>query len=146
MATVIGAGCKVSFHYTLRDDSDVIMDASSPDEPASYVHGCEELPPGLEAALSGRLAGDSVTVDLKPEDAFGEHDGRAPRAVPPELFSETEAPYVGMPVIPEDDDDETTSIMWVIQVGRDSILLDTNHPLAGMALSYHVEVLSVVES
>ena len=142
----IGPGCKVSFHYTLRDDSEAIVDASSPEEPAYYVHGRNELPPGLEAAFAGRQPGDSFTVDLKSADAFGKHDGRAPRAVPAELFSETEAPYVGMPVTPDSEEGEAPSLMWVIQVGRDSVLLDTNHPLAGMDISYHVEVVSVTEA
>ena len=143
MAKVIKQGSHVRFHYTLKDDLDTIIDASTAEEPAQYVLGHDPLPPGLEAALSGRAEGDSFTVDLSPSEAFGEHNGEAPRAVSIEAFAESEAPYIGMAVVPED---QECDVLWVTQVGRSSVMLDSNHPLAGLKVSYHVEILRVAEA
>ena len=143
MTKMIKHGSHVRFHYTLKDDSDTIVDASTADEPAHYIQGQDPLPPGLEAALSGRTEGDSFTVDLSPSEAFGEHNGEAPRAVSIEAFSEGEAPYIGMAVVPED---QESDVLWVTQVGRGSVMLDSNHPLAGLNVSYHVEVLHIAEA
>lgn len=107
-------------------------------EPAelSYVHGgYGQLFAKLEQALEGRQPGESLQVQLEPEEAFGEYDAELLRVEPAARYGEGVA--VGMEV----EEDET--IYRVTDVAGGSVVLDANHPLAGMALRFSVVVLDV---
>ncbi len=62
----IAAARVASIHYTLTDDTGRIIDKSPPSRPLSYLHGAGNIVPGLEKALAGRKAGDSLEVDVQP--------------------------------------------------------------------------------
>lgn len=107
-------------------------------EPAelSYVHGgYGQLFAKLEQALEGRQPGESLQVQLEPEEAFGEYDAELLRVEPAARYGEGVA--VGMEV----EEDET--IYRVTDVAGGSVVLDANHPLAGMALRFSVVVVDV---
>ena len=102
----------------------------------TYLHGgYGELPDALERALEGRRAGETVRVQLEPEQAFGEYDAELIRVEPAGRYGEGVA--AGMQV--EEDDTFYT----VTDVAGGKVVLDANHPLAGMALRFACEVLSV---
>jgi FKBP-type peptidyl-prolyl cis-trans isomerase SlyD len=102
----------------------------------SYVHGgYGQLFERLEQALEGRQAGERLQVQLEPEDAFGEYDAELIRLEKVERYGE--GVTVGMEV--EEDD----LIYRVTEVAGGSVVLDANHPLAGIALRFSVEILSV---
>ena len=101
----------------------------------SYVHGYGQLFPKLEQALEGRRAGDSLQVQLEPEDAFGEYDAGLVRLEKAARYGE--GVTVGMEV------EEDRRLYRVTDVAAGSVVLDGNHPLAGIALRFSVVILSV---
>jgi len=102
----------------------------------SYLHGgYGRLPEALERALEGKGAGESVLVQLEPEQAFGEYDESLLRVEPAERYGE--GIVVGMEV------EEDSRLYTVTDVAGGSVVLDGNHPLAGMALRFSCVILSV---
>jgi FKBP-type peptidyl-prolyl cis-trans isomerase SlyD len=101
----------------------------------SYVHGYGQLFPKLEQALQGRRAGDSLQLQLEPEDAFGEYDAELVRLEKAARYGE--GVTVGMEV------EEDQRLYRVTDVAAGSVVLDGNHPLAGIALRFSVVILSV---
>ena len=101
-----------------------------------YLHGgYGGLLEGLERSLEGKSPGESVRVQLEPEDAFGEYDADLVRLEPAERYGEGIA--VGMTV------EEDARVYTVTDVAAGKVVLDGNHPLAGMALRFSLEVLAV---
>ena len=108
---------------------------SAPSE-ISYLHGgYGGLLEALERALEGKGAGESVLVQLEPEQAFGDYDADLLRVEPAERFGEGIA--AGMEV--EHDD----RLYIVTDVADGKVVLDGNHPLAGMALRFSLAILSI---
>lgn len=102
----------------------------------SYVHGgYGQLFDKLERALEGRQAGERLQVQLEPEDAFGEYDAGLIRLAKAERYGEGVA--VGMEV------EEDSRFYRVTDVAAGSVVLDANHPLAGIALRFTVAILDV---
>jgi FKBP-type peptidyl-prolyl cis-trans isomerase SlyD len=140
---VIGPNAHVVLDYTLRlAEGGEVVDASEGEdgEPITYVHGYGMLVPGLEAALAGLRAGETRTVPLSAEDAFGEHDDELLLEIdrgdfPPEVAVGDEFVAQG-----EEDDEE---FLRVVEVRPDAVVVDGNHPLAGMAIVYDVQVREV---
>jgi FKBP-type peptidyl-prolyl cis-trans isomerase SlyD len=65
-----------TIHYTLTNDAGDVIDKSPAEAPLSYLHGAGNIVPGLEKALAGKQAGDTLKADLAPEEAYGpRHDG-----------------------------------------------------------------------
>jgi FKBP-type peptidyl-prolyl cis-trans isomerase SlyD len=111
------------------------VELSAPAE-TRYLHGgYGGLLDGLERALEGKAAGESVSVQLEPEDAFGDYDAELLRLEPSERYGGSIAP--GMEV------EEEGGLYVVTDVADGKVVLDGNHPLAGIALRFSVEVLAV---
>ena len=108
---------------------------SAPTE-ITYLHGgYGEMLPALEQALEGKGAGESVRVQLEPEQAFGDYDPQLVRVEP--LGRYGEGISVGMQI------EEDSRLYTVTEIGGGSVVLDANHPLAGMALRFSVVILTV---
>ena len=102
----------------------------------NYLHGgYGHLPGALERVLEGKGAGESVKVQLEPEQAFGEYDASLLRVEPQESYGE--GITVGMEV------EAGSRFYRVTDVGGGSVVLDANHPLAGIALRFSCVILSV---
>ena len=108
-------------------------------QPASdltYLHGgYGELFAALEQALEGKGAGESILLQLEPEDTFGDYDADLLRVEPAERYGEGIA--AGMEV------EEDARLYTVTDVAEGKVVLDGNHPLAGVALRFACEVVSV---
>jgi FKBP-type peptidyl-prolyl cis-trans isomerase SlyD len=108
-------------------------------QPASeltYLHGgYGELLAALESALEGRAPGESVRLQLEPEQAFGEYDAQLVRVEPAARYGEGIA--VGMEI------EEDSRLYTVTDIAAGKVVLDGNHPLAGMALRFFCQVLGV---
>ena len=123
----------VSLRIAMHDAHCVAL--SAPAE-TSYLHGgYGGLLAGLERAVEGKAPGETVKVQLEPEDAFGEYDADLLRLEPAERYGEGIA--AGMEV------EEDGSLYLVTDVADGKVVLDGNHPLAGMALRFVLEVLAV---
>ncbi len=105
----------------------------------SYLHGgYGEMLEALERALDGKGPGESVLVQLEPDQAFGDYDAGLLRVEPLERYGEGLS--IGMQV--EEDD----KLYRVTDVGGGKAVLDANHPLAGMALRFSLVILTVREA
>lgn len=131
----------VAIEYTIRNSSGQLLDCSQ-GRPYVYMHGREQIVPGLTEALQGRVPGSKVDLYIGPTEAYGERDPSAVRLVPRRCFPEI-LPEVGCCYRTENG--ARPFFFSVLGVYGDSVLIDTNHPLAGQALRVEVEVLSVME-
>ena len=111
------------------------VELSAPQELA-YLHGgYGQMLEALERALDGRGPGESVQVQLEPEQAFGEYDAQLMRVEPLARFGE--GLTVGMQI------EEGDTLYTVTEMAGGSVVLDANHPLAGMALRFSLVILTV---
>jgi FKBP-type peptidyl-prolyl cis-trans isomerase SlyD len=118
---------------TLHDAQGVEL--SAPQE-LSYLHGGHgQMLAALERAVEGKGPGESVRVPLEPEQAFGEYDAERVRVEPLTRYGEGIA--VGMQI------EEGDTLYTVTEMGGGSVVLDANHPLAGMALRFSLVILTV---
>ena len=98
--------------------------------------------PGLESALEGKTAGDSLTVRVAAADAYGERDDRLIQMVPREMFEDNQEIQVGMQ-FQSSDEDGNVRVVTVVGADADSITVDGNHPLAGVPLNFAVTIVEV---
>ena len=141
---LIAKNTVVSLEYTLKDDEGDMIDASE-GEPFAYLHGHDGLVPGLERALEGQGSGYKLKIVVPPEDGYGLHDGDRVVLLTPDEFPPDLTPEVGMELNAETHTGDPISL-WVAHIDDEGITVDGNHPLAGQALHFAVEVLSVREA
>ncbi len=111
------------------------------DEPLQYLHGgYGNIFPAVEAALEGKKVRDRVEVRLEPEDAFGDYDENLLRVEPRSRFPEVLE--VGMRFEGAADSEDANLIFTVTDMAEDKVVLDANHPLAGMALKFSCTVVA----
>ncbi len=131
----------VTINYTLTDNDGTVIDQSQ-DSTFSYLHGSQNIIPGLEDARSGKRADDKLQVTITPENAYGERDDSQVQAVPREMFPTDVEIAVGMTFHAEAPNGEPITVM-VSEVAADTVTVDGNHPLAGQTLNFDVEVVDV---
>ncbi|HUL92962.1 MAG TPA: peptidylprolyl isomerase [Burkholderiales bacterium] len=130
----------VSLDVTLADIWGNIIESS--DEPLQYLHGgYGNIFPAAEAALEGKSVKDRVEVRLEPEDAFGDYDENLLRVEPRGGFPETLE--VGMRFEGNAGGADEGRFFTVTDLAEDKVVLDANHPLAGMALKLSCTVAGV---
>ena len=132
----------VTVHYKLSDAQGTLIEDGQ--EPMVYLHGgYENTLPKIEEALEGKVAGFDTTIQVEPEDAFGEYDADLVKV---EERKNLPTPLeVGMQFegTPDGDDDGDALVFTVTDVADDKVVLDGNHPLAGMALRFTLNVADV---
>jgi FKBP-type peptidyl-prolyl cis-trans isomerase SlyD len=128
----------VSIHYTLTDDEGQTIDSSDGGEPLAYIHGNGNLIPGLERALEGKQAGDSIDVKIAPADGYGEYDKSLIQRIPRRALKGISNVYVGMQL--QAQSEHGARPVTVTQVVGDMVTIDGNHPLAGKNLNFKVQV------
>jgi len=131
----------VTFHYTLRDPSGRIIDSSSGGEPITYLEGAGQVIDGLDQGLRGTAAGTRRTLAVPAAQAYGAHDPAQVQRLP-----RAQIPFAGDIAVGDrfrTDTDPHAPVVTVVAVDAESVTLDANHPLAGMDLSFDVEVLAV---
>jgi FKBP-type peptidyl-prolyl cis-trans isomerase SlyD len=134
----------VTLHYTLKDNDDNILDKSE-DGSFCYLHGANNIIPGLEDALTGKTAGEELSVSIPPEQAYGIHDATKTQSVPREMFPEEQEVKPGMQFHAQGPDGQSL-VVTVAKVESDQITVDGNHPLAGVQLNFEVKVMDVREA
>lgn len=131
----------VSIEYTLKNGSDEVLDTSEGVGPLEYLHGHENIIPGLEKELEGKEAGATFSVTIAPADGYGEISDELIVEVPLANF-ETGAPIeVGMQF--ETGNDEQSRVVTVTKIEGDTVTIDANHDLAGVTLVFDVTVNAV---
>jgi FKBP-type peptidyl-prolyl cis-trans isomerase SlyD len=140
-AMKIAENTAVTIHYTLKNDAGEVLDSSDGDEPLAYIHGQGDIVEGLEEALTGKAAGDKLSVKVSPEKGYGDRDKSRVQVVPKAAFEDAEEVKVGMRFQTHTEDG--MAIVTVTKVGGDDVTIDANHPLAGENLNFEVQVVSV---
>ncbi|MCG7560435.1 peptidylprolyl isomerase [Pseudoalteromonas sp. McH1-42] len=133
----------VKMHYAVLDNDDNSIDNTFDDEPLEFIVGTGYLISGLEEALMSKQAGDKLSVSVEPQNGYGERHDNLMQAVPKSMFEDMEV-EVGMQFRATTDDGEQTVI--VIGIEGDDVIVDGNHPLAGITLNFDVEILEVREA
>jgi FKBP-type peptidyl-prolyl cis-trans isomerase SlyD len=135
----------VTIDYTLTDDDGQILDTSQDQEPLSYVQGTGQLIPGLEARLEGKIKGDTLQVQIPPEEGYGLWEEEMEQDVPRAEFQAFDDLEVGMQFQVRGEAD-AMQVVTVTEIQDDMITIDGNHPLAGINLNFAVTVLDVREA
>ena len=135
----IGPESVVSFHYTLRDDSGKELETSRGGDPATYLHGANNIIPGLESAMAGKTDGDTFSATVSPEDGYGLRNPDREQRVPIKHLSFKGKLRAGDVVQLSTSDGMRT--VTVVKPGRHTADIDTNHPLAGQTLVFDIEIL-----
>lgn len=134
----------VSIHYTLTDDNNQQLDTSIGSDPLEYLHGKGNIISGLEQALTGKSVGDKFNVRIEPENAYGEHHDEMVQVIPRSMFEGVDQLEVGMQF--HADVSSGPGVVTIVNIEGDDITIDGNHPLAGVALTFDVEVMNVREA
>lgn len=145
MSLLIGDNLVVSMHYKLTDNDGNILDSSEGAEPMGYLHGAGNIIPGLEKALTGKVEGDSLQVKVDPAEGYGEVIPDLIQTVERAAFQGVESIEVDMTFEAQGPDGSVQHIV-VKEVDGDNITVDGNHPLAGVALNFDIEIVGVREA
>lgn len=132
----------VSVDYRLHLGDGKYIDESDASDPLVYLHGHDEVIPGLEKALEGKKAGDSLKTTIPPEDAYGEYNPEGVDEVPREEFPADLPLEEGGLVSATDEDGDDVDFL-VKEIRGNTVVVDFNHPLAGKTLHYEVTVREV---
>ncbi|WP_299231781.1 peptidylprolyl isomerase [uncultured Halomonas sp.] len=137
----IAPQCVVTLHYVLVDAGGQVLDDSrARQQPLEYLHGHHNIVAGLERALDSQAEGAELTVTLMPAEAYGLRNEALKREVGRDAFP---VPELSPGMRFQTPGDDGPQIVTVLEVRDDSVLIDTNHPLAGQTLRYELEVLTV---
>lgn len=130
-----------SIHYTLTNDEGNVLDSSEGQEPLAYLHGANNLVPGLEKELEGKTAGDKFKTSVAPDQAYGENDPQLIQELPRTMFAGIDEIEIGMEF--HSDTENGPQVVEVVGIEGDTVTIDGNHPLSGMTLHFDVEVTEV---
>jgi FKBP-type peptidyl-prolyl cis-trans isomerase SlyD len=144
---IITKPCVVSLTWTLTDAQNKPIDELV--EPVEFLFGGEDLLAKVEDALDGQEAGFETRLQLEPEHAFGDYDAELVCFEARELFPENVEPgmaFEGLPPGAKSTGMPADAIYVVTEVYPDHVVLDANHPLAGLALRLAMKVVAVREA
>ena len=142
MSLEIARNSVVTLEYHVTDPEGEVVDEGR--EPIIYLHGgYDDIFPKIEEALQGKTVGESVQVKLQPDEAFGEYDTSLVQVEPRKDFPKELQVGMQFEGGPEDGGDDDFVIYRVTDIAGDKVVLDGNHPLAGMALVFTCTVSGV---
>lgn len=141
---IISKDSVVSIDYTLTDNENEVLDSSEGTGPLEYLHGHNNLIPGLEKVLEGKKAGDTFKTTVAPKDGYGEYQDRLVVEVERTQFPANVEITEGMQF--EAGGPEGSQIVSVTAISDSKVTVDANHPLAGETLNFDVTIVSVRES
>lgn len=132
----------VTLHYTLFNaDNDQEIERSGEQTPLTYLHGADNILAGLEKALAGKDEGDTVSVTLEAEDAYGRRDDSLRQRLSAKYLKHAGKLTPGKVVRVQTE--QGPRMVTVIKVGLKTVDVDANHPLAGQRLRFEMTVASV---
>lgn len=134
----------VSFHYTLRDPAGQVLDTSAGGEPIVFLEGAGQIIDGLDEQLRGEPAGRKTTVRVPAAKAYGPHDPAQMQRVPRAALPVEGGLKIGD--VFQAGADRHAPVVKVVAIEGDTVLLDANHPLAGVDLAFDVEIVTAREA
>lgn len=139
---IVGTGKVVSIDYRLEDTSGKELDRSADGKPLVYLHGAHNIVPGLEEALAGKKAGDSIEVRVPPEKGYGPRRNVKTQRILRSKFPENASLEKGTRFIISGPDGKPFPI-WVTKVQGREVHVSAEHPLAGQTLCFTATVREV---
>lgn len=136
-------GDTVRLHYTGKLDDGTEFDSSNGRDPLEFTVGSGQIIPGLDQAVAGMEVGESKTVTVPPEQAYGDRDPARQQSVPRDQIPDHIPTDPGTRLQVQTPEGQTIAVV-VADVDDSSVTLDANHPLAGQNLTFDVEVVEIV--
>ena len=132
----------VTIEFTVKNaDTNEMIETSVGAEPLLYLHGYNNLVPGLENALTGKAVGDKYDVVVSPEEGYGVRDESLLEQVPREMFQGVDDISVGMEF--SADGPQGPVVVEVTAVDDKTVTVDANHPLASVTLAFSGEIKDI---
>lgn len=132
----------VTMDYKVVDaNSSELIDSSEDGQPMTYLHGAQNIVPGLEKALIGKAVGDELEITVAPEEAYGERSEDGVQQVPMEAFEGMGKVEAGM-IVTAEAPDGPLNVM-ITEVDGDTVTVDANHPMAGKSLTFSVKITNI---
>ena len=137
------SGDTVRIHYTGTLDDGTEFDSSAGREPLEFALGGGQVIPGFDSAVDGMSVGESKTVTIPADLAYGERHEQLIQEVPKDALPEEISPAVGMQLQSRSPEGQVMNLV-VTDVAEESITVDGNHPLAGQSLTFAIELVEIV--
>jgi FKBP-type peptidyl-prolyl cis-trans isomerase 2 len=135
-------GDSVKVHYTGKLDDGTVFDSSVGREPLEFTVGAGQLIAGFDEAVVGMAAGEQKTVRIAAEQAYGPHNPEMTLQVPRSDLPAEIQPELGMQLEASQEGGHSM-VVTVVEVSDESVTFDANHPLAGKALTFEIEVVEL---
>ncbi|MCB1480292.1 MAG: peptidylprolyl isomerase, partial [Rhodobiaceae bacterium] len=135
-------GDTLHLHYKGSLDDGTVFDSSEGREPLSFVLGAGQIIPGLDAGVTGMKVGEKRTVRVEAADAYGEHHADRVQAVERGRIPDHIEVAPGAQLQVQTQDGQALTVV-VTDVTEEHVTLDANHPLAGQALTFDVELVEI---
>lgn len=136
-------GDTVRVHYTGSLEDGTVFDSSVGSEPMEFTIGQNMMIPGFENAVIGMDEGDSRTVSIPPDEAYGDHNKDLVAVVERSEIPSSINPKTGMMLQATSDEGIVTPVT-ITEVTEDAVTLDANHPLAGKRLIFEIRLLEII--
>jgi len=136
------SGDTVKIHYTGTLDDGTQFDSSQGREPLEFEVGSGQVIPGFDKAVEGMTVGDSKSVRIEADEAYGPRHEQLVQQVERSVLPDDLNPETGMALQSSSPDGQVTQFM-VTDVTDETITVDANHPLAGQALSFDIELVDI---
>ncbi|MDX1480196.1 MAG: peptidylprolyl isomerase [Woeseiaceae bacterium] len=136
------SGDKVQIHYTGKLDDGSTFDSSAGRDPLEFELGSGQVIAGFDKAVEGMTEGDTKSVKLDPDEAYGQRHDQLIQQVPKSALPDDLEPKVGMALQSRSPDGQVTQLT-ITEVDDDTITVDANHPLAGQALNFDIELVKI---
>ena len=140
--TQVHMGTKVKVHYICKLDDGAVVASSRKQDPIEFIVGQGRILPGIEDAVKGMETGESKTVRVPPEKAFGPHRDELMEDIPRDQFPDHIKPEVGQRLKVDRTDGKSMTVT-VAGVSESAVTLDANHPLSNADLTFELELLEV---
>jgi peptidylprolyl isomerase len=137
------AGDTVSVHYTGKLSDGTVFDSSRQrNSPITFEVGSGQVIPGFDTAVEGMSPGESKTVEIPCDQAYGPHQSDRIQKVSREQLPEGLEPQVGLELQAQSQDGQVIPVR-ITEVGDEDVTIDVNHPLAGEDLTFELELVEI---
>jgi peptidylprolyl isomerase len=137
------SGDTVRVHYTGKLGDGTQFDSSAGREPLEFALGGGKVIPGFDKAVEGMMVGETKSVKIPAEQAYGSRYDELIREVPKSALPDGIQPAVGMALQAQGPDGQAIKLV-VTAVAEESITVDGNHPLSGQPLNFDIELVGIV--
>ncbi len=136
------SGDTVKIHYTGTLDDGTQFDSSAGRDPLEFQLGGGQVIAGFDKAVEGMAVGDSKTVRIEADDAYGPRHQQLVQEVPRSALPDDLTPEQGMALQASGPQGQVMQVT-VVAVNEDTLTVDANHPLAGQPLNFSLELVSI---